>query len=121
MRILVCGDRNWTDKDLIGSVINQFSNVECVIEGEASGADSLAREVAYDLGIRVLKFPALWHLHGKAAGPIRNQQMLDEGKPDWVVAFHDDIDRSNGTRDMLNRAIKAGISKLLVSHNGATL
>ena len=28
-----------------------------------------------------------WATHGRAAGPIRNQAMLQEGKPDVVVAF----------------------------------
>ena len=38
--------------------------------------------------------------YGKAAGPIRNQQMLDEGKPDVVIAFPG----ASGTADMINRA-----------------
>lgn len=41
--------------------------------------------------MELLRFPAKWNEHGKAAGPIRNQQMLTEGKPDVVFAFHDDI------------------------------
>lgn len=50
-------------------------------------------------------FPADWVTLGKAAGPIRNQQMLDEAKPDWVVAFPG----GNGTADMVRRARKAGV------------
>lgn len=84
-------------------------NVEVVIEGEASGADTLGREVATELGIPVLPFPAQWSRYGRAAGPIRNQQMLDEGRPDLVLVFHHNLETSKGTRDMLNRARRAGI------------
>jgi len=47
-----------------------------------------------------------WDKIGKKAGPLRNQRMLDEGKPDLVVAFSG----SGGTKDMVRRAVKAGVS-----------
>ena len=46
------------------------------------------------------------HEIGKRAGPLRNQRMLDEGKPDLVVAFPG----GGGTKDMVRRAVKAGVS-----------
>ena len=118
MRILVCGARNWSDyiaiRDVIASLLPL--GVECIIEGEAAGADSMGRVAANELGIAVLKFPADWNKHGKAAGPIRNKQMLEEGKPDLILAFHDDIDKSKGTKNMLEQAQKAGIVTRLYSH-----
>jgi hypothetical protein len=65
--------------------------------------------VAEELGIPVLSFPADWARFGRAAGPIRNQRMLDEGKPTLVLAFHNNIVESKGTKDMVKRARKAGI------------
>jgi len=50
-------------------------------------------------------FLANWRTHGKAAGPIRNQQMLDEGRPHLVVAFPG----GTGTADMVRRAKAAGV------------
>jgi hypothetical protein len=47
-----------------------------------------------------------WDELGKKAGPLRNQRMLDEGKPDLVVAFPG----GGGTKDMVRRAVKAGVS-----------
>lgn len=47
--------------------------------------------------------------HGRAAGPIRNQQMLDEGKPHLVVAFPG----GTGTADMVRRAQAAGVLVLV--------
>jgi hypothetical protein len=46
-----------------------------------------------------------WRKYGAAAGPIRNQRML-EGPPDIVVAFAG----GKGTADMVQRARAAGIA-----------
>lgn len=108
LRVLICGSRDWTDYERIYAILEGIAPyVACVIEGEARGADSLARRAAESLGIPVLKFPADWNKHGRAAGPIRNQQMLDEGKPNRVLAFQ--LHNSSGTTDMIRRAKKAGI------------
>ena len=107
MRLLICGDRNWFEGAAIRDLLLQYKP-EVVIEGEAKGADTLARIHAEMLNIPVLKFPADWEKYGRAAGPIRNSQMLKEGNPDVVVGFHNRIDDSKGTRDMLTRAKKAG-------------
>lgn len=115
MRLLVCGDRYWTDKTSILSEIKRLSP-SVVIEGEAPGADSIARECANELGIGVLSFPAEWELYGHAAGPIRNAQMLREGKPDMVLAFHDDLQKSKGTLDMVRQAGRMRVKVVLWSH-----
>lgn len=118
-RVLFCGDREWTDKELIHNVLVSFLRLpEVLIEGECRGADVLSREVAEAEGIPVLPFPAEWSRYDRAAGPIRNQKMLDEGKPSLVVAFHDDLGRSKGTKRMISQALKAGIKVLHVSHSG---
>lgn len=117
MRILVCGDRNWTDKNLILDRLKEYPKDVVIIEGEARGADSLARKAAEELGLEVLAFPAQWAKFGRAAGPIRNTQMLDEGKPDEVLAFHDHIVDSLGTANMLKQARRRGIRVSLISHS----
>lgn len=60
-------------------------------------------------GIPVRVFPADWETHGRAAGHIRNRQMLVEGKPDIVVAFAG----GRGTQNMINQARKAGVTVFL--------
>jgi hypothetical protein len=113
VRLLICGDRNWTNKALIKKHIMML-RPDVVIEGEASGADSMGRDAAIELGISVKRFPANWGEYGRAAGPIRNQQMLNEGKPNIVYAFHNNISESKGTKDMVNRARKAGIKTVVI-------
>lgn len=120
-RLLICGDRNWRNADrILGllKVAHGMNTVEVVIEGEARGADTLARRAAETLGIPVLRFPADWNTHGKAAGPIRNRQMLKEGQPTEVWAFHNSIETSKGTKDMVTAACAAKIRTLVFRENG---
>jgi YspA, cpYpsA-related SLOG family len=122
-RVLICGDRNWNDYGTILrelSKVQQSSKVEVVIEGEANGADSFGRAAATVLGIPVLAFPADWRKHGRAAGPIRNRQMLNEGNPTLVLAFHNFIENSKGTKDMVNVARNAGVPVRIIKDDAHT-
>jgi hypothetical protein len=76
----------------------------------------LGDSAAKALKIPSLGFPAQWTRYGRAAGPIRNQRMLDEGRPTMAYAFHDDIANSRGTKDMLERLQQAKIPHWLWSH-----
>jgi hypothetical protein len=84
-------------------------NISLIISGGCRGADAISVAVAKCLGIPFIEFHADWKKFGKYAGIIRNQQMLDEGKPDFVLAFHSDLQNGKGTLDTLRRAQKAGI------------
>lgn len=120
MRVLICGDRNWTDKGAIlhelRLLVEDAEGQVTVIDGMARGADTLGFQCGQELGLQYERYPAQWDKYGRAAGPIRNQQMLDEGQPDLVVAFHDNLDASKGTKDMVTRARKAGVQVVVISH-----
>jgi hypothetical protein len=79
-----------------------------VIHGAAVGADSIAGHIAHELGLAVEPYPADWDRYGKAAGHIRNRQML-AAKPDRVLAFSKNISVSRGTSHMVKIAQAAGI------------
>lgn len=113
MKILVCGDRNWVKRGIIKRVISQ-SGATVIIHGDCWGADRIAGEIASSMGLEVRAFPADWAKFGKAAGPSRNKLMLLE-KPDRVIAFHDDIENSKGTKHMVSSARKAGIPVSIIS------
>lgn len=87
-----------------------LSDVSVLIHGAARGADSIAAEYARNPEhfCKELPFPADWHMHGKAAGPIRNQQMIDEGQPDFAMGYSTDPN-SRGTKDMMLRLWRAGV------------
>ena len=108
MRIVVTGGRDFADEAMIDralSAVHRKHGITTLIEGGAKGADRLALEWAARNMIRVEHYPANWNRDGKRAGPIRNQQMIDEGKPDAAVAFPGGF----GTADMVLRLGKAGI------------
>lgn len=108
MRVLVCGGRDYSDYGKVNRTLRGLwlsPERDVIIYGGASGADRLAREWAEEHFIASQCFQADWTKHGKAAGPLRNQKMLDEGKPDLVVAFPG----GNGTADMVRRAKQAGV------------
>jgi len=119
-RVLISGDRWWDDREMIRRWLhdkNHEDPITALIEGEASGADSIAREVAEEMGIPVKSYPAEWDRYGNAAGAIRNSQMLKTEKPDLVGAFHDELwSKSRGTLDMVKKSTKAGISTEWLNH-----
>lgn len=116
MRVLICGDRNWTDYAAILRELLRFPPGTTIIEGGCCGADRLAAEIARELGFKVAEFHADWQRYGRAAGPIRNRRMLDEGRPDLVLAFHADIKKSRGTADMVRQARRAGVPVRVITN-----
>jgi len=92
-KILVCGGRDFNDysflKTALQDIMSKYIDVDEfeIIHGAARGADSLAGKFAKEFGYKETKFPADWNKYGKSAGFKRNKQMIDEGKPDIVVAF----------------------------------
>lgn len=94
MRVLVCGGRDYKDWGKVQETLDGLMATEGiseVISGCAKGADTMALDWALLNKVESDKYPAKWGLYGrKKAGPMRNQQMLDEGQPDLVVAFPGD-------------------------------
>jgi len=104
MKVLVCGDRNWIDVNKISNRLALLPEGSIIVEGEAKGADIIARNSAVALGFEVKRYPADWSKYGRAAGPIRNREQFDKEQPELVIAFHSDIENSKGTLDMVNYA-----------------
>lgn len=128
MRLLVTGDRNWglvpqdTPKEQMDPMIARAKGerrymgvildgilkspgIDELAHGAAKGADNFAGVWAKEHKVPVKEYPANWDLHGKAAGPIRNQEMFYDFNPDVVVAFHRDFVRSKGTKHMVEHAL----------------
>lgn len=121
MRLLVCGDR--LHKQLfpldivLMAFLRQSPNLH-IITGGCRGADTFAAQWARDNNVPYDVYPADWRKYGRAAGPIRNKQMLTVGKPDLVVAFHPDLSNSKGTLNMVRQAYKAGVGAVAVNRLG---
>lgn len=110
MRVAVCGGRAFSDSarvvSMLDGLLKFYGEFECLMHGGATGADTLAAQWAHQQNITVICFPAKWKEHGRAAGPIRNQLIIDHGRPDLLVAFPG----GKGTLDMRCRAKAARIS-----------
>ena len=109
LRVIVCGGRTYTDADTVARVLDGLhwtrGGIALLAAGDAKGADALALAWASWRGVSLQRFRADWDNLGRAAGPIRNQHMLDEVGPDLVVAFPG----GRGTADMVRRARAAGV------------
>ena len=106
-RVLVCGGRDYRDKEAVDAALSKLKpSMSALMCGGAPGADTLAWDWAWANGFHCERYFADWKAHGRAAGPIRNQRMIDEGKPDLVIAFSG----GRGTADMVRRARSAGIT-----------
>ena len=103
MRVLVCGGRDYDDEDAVRAELQSLPPCT-IVHGDARGADRLADRIAAEMFIVTEPHPADWTRYGKAAGPIRNQEMLDSGI-NLVIAFPG----GSGTADMVRRARKAGV------------
>lgn len=112
MRALVCGGRDYADKEFLFSSLThckKWWNLTTIIHGGAKGADSLAGDWAEQEKLNIIVIKANWDLYGKSAGMIRNKQML-ELKPNVVIAF----DGGAGTENMITISRKAGVPVLIL-------
>lgn len=112
--VLVSGKRDFTDYEKFKRVMDRaLSHIEediTIVEGGARGTDFLAKTYATEKGYSLKEFPADWDKYGKAAGPMRNMEMVKflEKMPHKEGIFFWDW-KSRGTMDCLRKAEKAGI------------
>ena len=107
-KVLVCGGRDYADRDLLFSTLDKFDRIyifTTIITGGAKGADKLAHQWAAKQRIEARVYSADWERHGKMAGMLRNREMLKAENPDLVLAFPG----GRGTADMVKISKKAGV------------
>lgn len=109
MRIIVCGSRGITGINYISKCmeyVEKFTDIT-IITGGARGVDTIALNIANDIGYNTEVYPADWNRYGRSAGMIRNRRMLDTGC-DLVVAIYDKV-KTPGTSNMVDIAKLAGV------------
>lgn len=82
-----------------------------IAQGDANGADALAREWAAERSVPCARFRALWETEGRAAGPLRNRRMHASFGPDGTISFPGGA----GTRDMENVTLDSGAYLIRIS------
>lgn len=121
--ILVCGSREWGDASFMERLLDELLELNgkfLLVHGAAPGADTLAESWARKRQLRYRGFPAEWDTYGKAAGPMRNAEMLEAQPVDLVVAFKDGFNDSlnrGGTENMVKQARETGVPTLVYGHD----
>lgn len=124
MKLLVCGGRNFVDVPKLWNYLDGFAKeqpepgVRLVIDGASDdvtgpykGADYWAHQWSLARNIPHVRCHAKWDAEGRAAGPIRNTEMLKRHEPDVVIAFVG----GSGTADMVRKAKAAGIKTIEIN------
>lgn len=118
MRLLVSGYRKYTDRKVIlQEILDIFSqfppdeNHTIIHGGCLTGVDEVAHSLALEKGWVIEMYPADWSL-GKCAGPIRNEQMITEGNPEFALLFV--APESKGTKNMIELLHKYKIAHTLI-------
>jgi hypothetical protein len=106
--LAIIGSRNFTGYDFmrekIQPLLERLPGMKRVISGGAHGADSLSERIAKDFGLDHRHIQAEWSKFGRAAGPLRNQEVILEAEV--VAAFP--LAESKGTQDDIRKARAAG-------------
>lgn len=105
MKIAIIGSRSFNDSAMMKEFIAEsidVSKVSLVVSGGALGADTLGERFAEEHNIEKLIYKPDWKKHGRAAGFIRNEQIIKAA--DVVFAFWDG--RSKGTADSISKSYK---------------
>lgn len=123
VRVIVAGTRTFSDYELLRSKLDDFvsklkqkypDKQAVIITGAAKGADQLGSLYARNHNIPLKEFPADWNTYGRAAGPIRNQQMLDYALHEIpiLIVFWDG--ESRGTKNMMGIAKRQNVQTEVV-------
>ena len=114
MRVLVCGGRYYDDADAVHHELMGFhwrTPITVMIHGGVSGAGAIAEAWARRNRVAVVRYPPNWECLGKRAEKLRNDFMLADSRPDFVIAFPG----GRNTADLVAKASAAGLEVLHVT------
>ena len=123
-RLLITGSRYFNDAALMYAAISDavstlrgfgFTRI-VLVHGGARGADTLAAQIGRSIGLEIEAHPARWDVFGRAAGPVRNREMVELGA-DLVLAFP--VGESQGTRGCMQLAQEKGCAVINVTEGAA--
>ena len=118
MRVIVCGGRNFQDKEFcfekLDEIMSSLKDMK-IVSGNAKGADAFGEEYALKNGLKLSVFKADWKKYSRAAGPIRNREMYHYALKDepMIIAFWDGV--SKGTKNMIEVASRDGAEVHIVN------
>lgn len=115
MKVAIIGSRSFSDYNFLVKEIESavsVSDITAIVSGGARGADSLGARFGQDYDIPTEIYMADWQKHGKAAGFIRNSEIVRNS--DIIIAFWDG--ESRGTLDTMKKGKKNGVPVWVVCY-----
>ena len=114
MKTIIAGSRGCTDYSILETAIELCPfEVTSVVSGKAPGADTLGEQYAINHNLKLHEYPAMWKMHGKSAGFVRNKQMAENAEA--LIALWDGI--SKGTANMIKHARKFKLQVFIYEYN----
>jgi hypothetical protein len=109
MKLAIIGSRGAGEPEytlLCKAIRQHYSTIgfDEIISGGAKGADSLAARYAKTAGVKLTEFLPDWDKHGKAAGFIRNEDIIKSA--DQVLAIWDGLSRGTGNSLSIAKRLK---------------
>ena len=119
--LLIAGSRNFEDYNLLKEITdytlrNRNENI-VIVSGGARGADTLAKQYAYEKQYEYLEFKADWNTFGKSAGYIRNEEMhkfISQFENRGALYFWDG--ESKGTAQNFDLDLKYNIKNFIIKY-----
>lgn len=106
VRTIIAGPRTLDSLAFVEAAVSASGFVITeVVSGCAKGIDLRGEEWAEKNGVPIKRFPANWQEHGKAAGPLRNREMVAYAEA--LIAIWDGVSR--GTEDCIAEARRRGL------------
>jgi len=116
MKLAIVGSRNFSDYELFKKSISDnydINDIDCIISGGATGADSLGKRFATENNISLIEYLPEWDKYGKSAGFKRNELIWTQA--DEGIAFWDGV--SKGTQHSFKLAEKLN-KKIIIIQEG---
>jgi len=108
MRILICSGRFYADTKTVTRVLDVYARshkMNVLIHGGHQALGGIIESWAREIDIHLIRYPANWARYGKYAELRRNLFMLEDSRPDLVLAFPGGED----TAECIKIAQRAGI------------
>jgi len=108
MRLIIAGGRHLDDVALIRRALaraHEIRPITVLIHGGTGALGITAEDWARDMRLHVVRYPANWREFGKRAEAIRNAFMLQDSRPDILLALPGGTD----TADLVMRALRARV------------
>lgn len=114
-KTIIAGSRSITTYKIVADAIRDSGfKITEVVSGTARGVDSLGELWATINRIPCVRFPAKWHLYGRAAGSKRNKEMAQYANA--LIAVWDG--QSKGTQNMIRTAQNFGLRVYVYDSTG---